>query len=109
MKEIRFRFQNYAWGFNQDESHIISFLNKTYSHFNKGVCDETIPLPDNLLQQICELFAGIYREFPKDEFAWDAPMWTLTIDDKTCTRIASKESDPVYAKVSRIFEAFKAK
>ena len=109
MKEIKFRFKNYAWGFNQDELHVISFLNKTYSHFNKGVCDETIPLPDELLQQIGELFAGIYKDFPKDDFAWDAPMWTLTVDDKTCTRVASEEFDPVYAKVSRIFKAFKAK
>ena len=37
--------------------------------------------------------------------AFDAPMWTLTIDDKSCTRIAVEDRE--YDKVSRIFEIFK--
>ena len=49
----------------------------------------------------------VVREFPEDEISFDAPCWTLTIDDKTCTRVAVSDWDPLFKSISDFFAVFK--
>lgn len=107
MKRVQFKYSNHAWGFNKEELYVIDFERKLYAHFDKGQLDDHIPLPDDLLKSMQEYFEKIYVEFPKDVFAYDAPMWTLTIDDKTCTRIADRDMDSQYKALSELFEKIK--
>ena len=107
MKMVQFKYSNHAWGFNKEELYVIDFEKKLYAHFDKGELDDHIPLPDDLLKMMQEYFEKIYIEFPKDEFAFDAPRWTLTIDDKACTRIADRDMDSQYKTLSELFEKIK--
>ena len=66
---------------------------------------DRLPLPDDLLLTLQSFFEPIYNEFPTDIVSLDAPTYTLTIDDKKCTRIAT-EDDSCYAKVAKIFDVF---
>ena len=107
MERVEFKYSYYSWGNNKEELYVIDFQSKLYLHYDKGQLDDKMLLPDDLLNQIRSLFEPIYEDFPKDVFAYDAPMWTLTIDDKTCTRIAVQDADAWYERVSAIFNAFK--
>lgn len=107
MKTVQFKYSNHAWGFNKEELYVIDFEKKLYAHFNKGELDDHLTLPDDLLVTMQSYFERIYIDFPQDVFAYDAPMWTLTIDDKTCTRIAVKDEDSLYKTLSELFEKIK--
>ena len=108
MKLIEYKYSYHSWGHDKEELYRIDIDSKEYMHFDHGICDDTLLLPDDLIDSICSIFDSWFREsFPKDEFAWDAPMWTLTIDDKTCTRIALVDADPIYSKISNFFVVFK--
>ena len=105
MKKIEFKYSNHAWGQNEEEFNIIDFEKRMYGRIKNGMVESSFSLPEDLLATIEQLFMPIYVEFPKNQQAFDAPMWTLTIDDKTCYRIAVEDRE--YDKVSRIFEIFK--
>ena len=108
MRFIEYKYSYHSWGNNKEELYRIDIEAKEYKHFDHGICDDTLPLPEDLISSICSFFDSLLGDgFPKDEFAWDAPMWTLTIDDKTCTRIALTDEDPLYSKISKIFATFK--
>lgn len=107
MKLIEYKYSNKAWGFNQEELYRIDVDKREYRHFDHRACDDVIPLPEDLVTTICSIFEPYVTEFPTDELAWDAPMWAFTIDDKTCTRIALADEDPLYSKISKVFAAFK--
>ena len=80
---------------------------KEYLHFDHGVNDCRMRLPDDLLNKICSYFERWLRKFPEDEISFDAPCWTLTIDDKTCTRVAVSDWDPLFKSISDFFAVFK--
>ena len=105
MKKIEFKYSYHAWGYNEEEFQIIDFEKKMYGRIKNGNVESSFSLPEELLTKIEKLFMPIYVEFPENQIAFDAPMWTLTIDDKSCTRIAVEDRE--YDKVSRIFEIFK--
>ena len=107
MKTVQFKYSNHAWGFNEEELYVIDFEKKLYAHFNKGELDDHLSLPDDLLATMQSYFERMYVDFPQDVFAYDAPMWTLTIDDKTCTRIADRDMDSTYKTLSTLFEKIK--
>ena len=107
MKTVQFKYSNHAWGFNKEELYVIDFEKKLYAHFNKGELDDHLTLPDDLLATMQSYFERIYIDFPQDVFAYDAPMWTLTIDDKTCTRIADRDMDSTYTTLATLFEKIK--
>ena len=108
MKLIEYKYSYHSWGHDKKELYRINIETKEYQHFDHGICDDTLPLPEDLISSICSFFDSLLGDsFPKDEFAWDAPMWTLTIDDKTCTRIALADEDPLFVKVSGFFTIFK--
>jgi hypothetical protein len=107
MKSVQYKYSNHAWGFNKEELHIIDFEKKLYACFENENLISHLPLPDDLLTTIKNFFEPIYVEFPKDKMAFDAPMWTLTIDDKSCTRIADKCYDSTYKTLSELFEKIK--
>ena len=106
MKNVQYKYSNHAWGFNKEELHIIDFEKKLYACFENLNLISHLSLTDDLLSTLQSLLEPIYNEFPEDIFSFDAPIYTLTIDDKNCTRIAI-EDDYCYAKVSKIFEIFK--
>ena len=105
MKKIEFKYSNHTWGRSEEEINIIDFEKKVYGHIKNGAVESSFSLPEDLLAKIEKIFMPIYVEFPKSQPAFDAPMWTLTIEDKTCYRIAVEDRE--YDKVSRIFEIFK--
>lgn len=106
MKKVEFLESYHSWGVYKDELFIIDFEKKFYARIQNGATKDTLPLPDDLLLTLQSFFEPIYNEFPSDQPSIDAPIYTLTIDDKNCTRIAI-EDDYCYAKVSKIFEVFK--
>ena len=105
MEKIEFKYSNVAWGHNEEEFQVIDFGKKMYGRIKIGSVESSYSLPEELLTKIEKLFLPIYVEFPGNQIAFDAPMWTLTIDDKSCTRIVVEDRE--YDKVSRIFEIFK--
>lgn len=106
MKLIEYIYSYHSWGFDREELHRIDVEKKEYQHFDHSVNDRRISLPDSLLNKICSFFELRLREFPSDEFSFDAPCWTLTIDDKTCTRVADKDWDPLFKTISDFFALF---
>ena len=108
MEQIIYRYSNHAWGFNEDEIYFIDLKNKVFKHFTKTVCDDQFEFPDSLVGDIVGYFEPIYNEFPQSSFAFDAPMYELTIDDKKCERIADEASDHLYWELKRIFNNFKS-
>ena len=107
MKFIKYEYTNYSWGFNEQEVHQIDFEKKEYNHSKNGVCDNTIKLTDEILSNIHIIFKRFESEFPQNEFAYDAPMFSLTIDDKTCTQIAIYDQNPLYKMLVEFFNIFK--
>ena len=107
MKKIELRYSYHAWGFNEDEYQIIDLENKIYARFDKDALLSNIPLTSDIIEQVALIFDPIYKEFPQSVQSFDAPRWTLRIDDKSCTRIAIVDDDPYYKKVVEIFNVFK--
>ena len=107
MNVIQYRHSSVGWGPRVQETYVLHLEEKVYAHYTDGVRDASFPLPDDLVETIRNFFEPIYRDFPGSQAAFDAPMWTLSIDDKTCTRIAAEEFDPLYSKISFVFKAFK--
>lgn len=107
MKYIEYKYSNTSWGQNKNETFQIDLIKKEYRHYTKDVLDDTLPLDENIVQGITKLFAVIYNDFPNDQFAFDAPMFSLTIDDKTCTQIACLDQNAFYKKIHDFFEIFK--
>lgn len=107
MNIIQYRYSSVAWGPHVNELYVFHLEEKVYMHYDHGVCDVRFQLPDDLVETIRDYFEPIYREFPSDKNAFDAPTWTLTIDDKTCTGIAVEDWDPAYARIARFFNIFK--
>lgn len=107
MKYIEYKYSNTSWGRNEKETFQIDLLKKEYRHYTKNVIDKTLSLDEKTMQDIVKLFSVIYNDFPNDMFAFDAPMFTLTIDDKTCTQIACLDQNIFYKKIHNFFETFK--
>ena len=108
MKLIEYKYSYKSWGFNKDELHRIDMVKKEYSHFDHGKCDAYMPLPDDLIKTISSFFEDLLSEgFPPDVLAWDAPMWSLTIDDLKCTRIALDDEDSLFKTISQLFDKMK--
>lgn len=107
MKLIEYIYSYHSWGFDKEELYRIDMEKKEYQHFDHGVCDCRMRLSDDLLNKICSFFEMQLREFPDDEISFDAPRWTLTIDDKTCTRVAVSDWDPLFKSISSFFSIFK--
>lgn len=107
MKLIEYSYNYSSWGFDERELYRIDVEKKEYQHFDHEICNCRIRLPDDLLKKICLFFELRFREFPDDEASFDAPRWTLTIDDKTCTRVAIKDFDPLFKSISDFFRIFK--
>ena len=107
MKFIEFKYTNYAWGFNKQEVHQIDFEKKEYKHCKDKVWDYTLKLTDEILSYIYTIFHRFESEFPQNEFAFDAPMFSLTIDDKTCSQIAVSDNNSLYKMLVEVFDVFK--
>ena len=108
MNFIEYKYSYKSWGFNKDEIHRIDMVKKEYFHFDHGKCDAYMPLPDDLIKTISSFFESLFSEgFPLDVMAWDAPMWSLTIDDRSCTRIALDYEDSIFTTVSQLFNKMK--
>jgi hypothetical protein len=108
MNLIEYKYSYHSWGFNEEELHRIDMVKKEYTHFDHGKLDASMPLPDDLIDTISSFFEGLFAEgFPKDVMAWDAPMWSLTIDDKKCTRIALVHHDHLFGTLSSVFNKMK--
>ena len=103
MQQIKFCFKNYSWGANKDELHQIDVGNALYQYFEHGKCLKSLNMSQNVLAMVCDVVEKICEDFPQSEFAYDAPIWTLQIDEKYCTRIADKQSDAIYRQLSEVF------
>ena len=109
MNLIEYKYSYHSWGFNKEELHRIDLVTKEYTHFDHGKLDASMPLPDDLIDTISSFFEGLFTEgFPNDMMAWDAPMWSLTIDEKKCTRIALADEDSLFEIISSLFTKIKA-
>ena len=108
MKIIEYGYSYCSWGFNKDELHRIDMVKKEYVHLEHGKCDAYMSLTDDLADSISSLFEKLLVDgFPEDVMAWDAPMWTLTIDDRRCTRIALIDEDPLFKTINQVFNKIK--
>ena len=107
MEKIKFERRSSTWGTKSTETYLIDFSEKRYSHFNNEMCDDIFDLPDDIVEKVKTFFEKIYIDFPNGNFAFDAPMWTLTIDDKSSTEIASTNMDSRFKNALILFEAFK--
>ena len=108
MKLIEYRYSYHSWGFNKDELHRIDLDKKEYAHFDHATLDAYMPLPDDLVASFSSFFEGLLKDgFPEDVIAFDAPTWTFTVDEKTCTRIALPDEDRLFVTVSSVFNKIK--
>ena len=103
MKQIKFGIKNYSWGANKDELHQIDVENSLYQYFEHGKCLKSLNMSQSVLDMVCDVVGKICVNFPQSEFAYDAPIWTLQIDEKSCKRIADKQSDAMYRQLSEVF------
>lgn len=107
MKKVEFKYSSSIWGVKKTETYLIDFSGKRYSHLTNDKCDDVFEIPDDIAEKLEPFFEKLYLDFPHDDFAFDAPMWTLSIDDKTCTKIASTDMDSRFKNVLKIVEVFK--
>ena len=106
MKVIEYGYSYTSWGHNESELFRFDIENKRYFHISKGQPVAAFYLSDSLVDTICNFFEPLCIEFPEDIVSYDAPIWSMTIDDKSCTRIAVPEFDHLYEKISKFIEVF---
>ena len=106
MKVVEYKYSYTSWGHNESELFRFDVENKRYFHVSKGQPVAAFCLPDSLVDTICNFFEPLCIEFPENIVSYDAPIWSLTIDDRSCTRIAVSEFDNLYAKISEFVEVF---
>ena len=104
---IQFRVQSFSWGISKDELHLVDLAAGTYAYLERGAIRCAFKLPQEVVPVLQEIFESLYQEFPHDVPSIDAPIWTLTIDDKTCRRIAVAGEDSVYVQLSGLFDSIK--